>query len=772
MLLRDPAEIPAPVAIALADFCRRADRPSSADEVRQALARLSPDEDRAVLALCRGEPPARPLSPHAVIDVARGLPAAEAARREEAGAYEGIALEAAEEAASVRAAAPTFAQQVEAAAEEQARPFAATDDEQRARLRDAVARARGDLEKAADELGLEDAAALRRLAGKLGVLEELAAAAPAPRKEAEGAREKAPKKKKKDLLAAGPIRRTKAEAEALRAAREAAPEPEEEAAPAPRPGRTPAAPQFGRFVTGQAVRRPWAELEGAAGKDVLEGLVAELRGNRRQLVDRLGTLYARADGRPVAEGDLDRLLARHGLATWFGQVEGENLKILLRQSRGFLPPVARALGLEPRELSSLLRRHHLEDDVRELKERTREEARAERPLPERILLAAEKEEQLRDASVLDELDSRNLDELRPAIEAVAGEGASQEPTVVVELARRRLEIEPRVWRKALRRYRLAHLAAEILGVPPPEEPKASRTSGAPVEREAPARSNLPVRQRFGAPRREVQITRVGGAGGGEPPARRFASRPAPGGERPQRRFGEGGGRPFPQRPAEGGERPQRRFGEGGGRPFPPRPAEGGERPPRRFGEGGGRPFPQRPAEGGERPQRRFGQGGGRPFPPRPAEGGERPPRRFGEGGGRPFPPRPAEGGERPPRRFGQGGGRPFPPRPAEGGERPQRRFGAPGADRPPRRFGAQAPAGEGGARPSRRAEGSERPPRRFGGDAPRPPRGPGAENRPPRRFGAAAPRRPEGPGTGSRPPGRAGGPRPPRGGPGGGKRRG
>ncbi len=713
MLLRDPAEIPAPVAIALADFCRRADRPSSAEEVRQALARLSPDEDRTVLGICKGEPPARPLSPHAVIDLVRGLPAAEAARLEETGAYEAIAAEAAAEAGSARPVPAGFAASVaaaqveeeEEAAEAEESPFAPGADQQRARIREAVARAAGDLEKAADELGLEDAAALRKLAGKLGVLEELLAAG----EKAPAAAKKATRKKKAESAAA-PLRRTRAEAEALKAERARREEPEEEAAPAPRPGRTPGVPEFGRYVTGQAARRPFAELEAREGSDVLEGLVSELRGNRRQIVERLGTLYARNDGRPIGEGDLDRLLGKHHLDGWFEKVEAENLKLLLRQHRGFLPGMLRTLQLEPRELQQLLRKHHLEGDVRELKERTREEARADRPLPERIVLAAEKDEQLRDAGVLEELDDRNLAELRPAIEAVAAEGSSTEPTVVVELARRRMEIEPRVWRKALRRYRLAHIAAAILGVPPPEEPRASRTTG-PVEREAAARTNLPVRPRFGEPRREVRVMRIGAAGPAEAPSRPAAPP----------RMGRPGGGDRQQRPfAAGGERPPRRFGAEG-----PRRAESFERPPRRFGEEG----PRRP-EGGARPPRRFGGEG-----PRRAESFERPPRRFGDEG-----PRRPEGGAPPPRRFDAEGPRRF-----EGGARPPRRFG----DEGPRRPGGDA-----------------RPPRRFGDEGPR---RPGGDARPPRRFGDEGPPagRPARPGAPSRP----GAPRRPGGKPGGGKKR-
>lgn len=569
MLLRDPADVPAPVAIALADFCRRADRPAPAEEVRQALARLSPDEDAAVLRLCAAEPQAKPLSPHAVVDVIRGLPAREAARREAEDGYAAIARAAAEAARdaaareSDEAAAPAVGSGAAQAGEAE-NPFAPGEETQRARIRAAVEAAAGDLEKAADALGLEDAAALRRLAGKLGVLAEILAAAGGARGGPDVGRRT---RKAKAPAPPGPIRRPRAEVEALRARREAAPRVEaEEAPPAPRPGRRPAAPQFGRYVSGPPVRRPFAELEAPSGRAIVEDLVTELRANRRQIVERLDALWARPDGRPIGDADFDRLLTRHGLAAWWARVERENLRVLLRQHRGFLPAVRRTLRLDARELQQLLRRYGLEADVAELKERTREDARTERPLADRIAFVADKEEILRDAGVLEELDERNLAALRPAIEAAAAGGASTEPTVVVELARRALGIEPRIWRKAVRRYRLAHLAAGLLGVPPPEEPPGRRAA-AGGERAPPARTNLPVRGRATGPRREVPVTRMGS--GGRPPA--------------GARFGAGAGHPTRPPDRGAGARPLRHAAN---RPPRQAPGRGPGRPPR--------PAPRRP----------------------------------------------------------------------------------------------------------------------------------------------------------------------------------
>lgn len=602
MLLRSPEDVPALVAIALSDFCRRADRPADAEEVRLALARLSPDEDAAVLRLSEGEPPATPLSPHAVIDLLRGLPAAEAARREAEGAYESIALQAREEAAQraePQAAGADMPAPAEAAPAAE-NPFAPSEESQRARLREAIAGAGGDLEKAADALGLEDGAALRLVARKLGILEEvLAATAPKPAP--------ATRRKKKASPEIGPLRRTRAEVEALRAARAREQVREEEVAPQPRPGRRPAAPIFGRYVAGPAARRDYGELQSPAGKAILEEIVAELRANRSQILERLGASWVRRDGRPIGAGDLERLLRTHDLTDWFARVERENLRILLRQQRGHLPAVRAVLRVEGGELQRMIRRHGLESDLLELRERTREDARVERTLSERIHFAAEREDSLRDAGVLEEVDRHNLRELRAALEQAAGDGVSNDPDVVVELARRQQAIDPRIWRKAVRRYRLPVVAAEILGVPPPEEP----TPPTPEPRRPPPRTSLPMRRKPG-PRREIAVMRIGApaeAPAGRPP------RPHPG-DRPGFRPGDRSG---PRPGGRSGFRPDDRPGDRratrpGERP-PSRP--GSRQGPRRDAPGGGPPGPRRqpPRDGG----------GPRDSRGRPGPGGRRPP---------------------------------------------------------------------------------------------------------------------------------------------------
>jgi hypothetical protein len=88
---RHPLDVPTPVAVALADFCRRAGGTVEPRTVRDALSLLPPAADARVTAFCAEPPPARPLGPFAVIDVLEGaLEPAEAAQRQGAGAYDDV----------------------------------------------------------------------------------------------------------------------------------------------------------------------------------------------------------------------------------------------------------------------------------------------------------------------------------------------------------------------------------------------------------------------------------------------------------------------------------------------------------------------------------------------------------------------------------------------------------------------------------------------------------------------------------------------------------
>jgi hypothetical protein len=85
---RMPDDVPTPIAVAVADFCRRAKMPSSPIEVREALSALSDDEDFRAKSVADEEPPSSPLGPFAAVDLAMGAPAELAATRQACGYYD------------------------------------------------------------------------------------------------------------------------------------------------------------------------------------------------------------------------------------------------------------------------------------------------------------------------------------------------------------------------------------------------------------------------------------------------------------------------------------------------------------------------------------------------------------------------------------------------------------------------------------------------------------------------------------------------------------
>jgi hypothetical protein len=86
---RHPEDVPTPVAVAVADFCRRAKAPASPAVVRDALSLLSDDEDFRVREVTDLDPQHTPLGPFALADIVSfGTDQATASQREQTGYYD------------------------------------------------------------------------------------------------------------------------------------------------------------------------------------------------------------------------------------------------------------------------------------------------------------------------------------------------------------------------------------------------------------------------------------------------------------------------------------------------------------------------------------------------------------------------------------------------------------------------------------------------------------------------------------------------------------
>lgn len=82
-------EVDGEIVDRIARWCAEAGRRPTSDAIRSAIAPLSWDELLAVKALLADPPPARPLGPHALADIARGALPEIAAEREREGRYRG-----------------------------------------------------------------------------------------------------------------------------------------------------------------------------------------------------------------------------------------------------------------------------------------------------------------------------------------------------------------------------------------------------------------------------------------------------------------------------------------------------------------------------------------------------------------------------------------------------------------------------------------------------------------------------------------------------------
>lgn len=348
---RRPEEVPAPVAIALSDYCRRAESPGSADQVREALCLLEIADDARVRELAAGEPLERPLGPLAVIDLLMGTPAKLAAERQRTGYYE-------------------LVRQLLSPLPE---PVPSAPPPARATPRPALPLARVTAPPpGADERPRRS----RKAKAKEASLQERIA----PRRKTRGAKDAPP----------------------------AAPMPPQPASwkkrelPAPR----------GRYSTVSAVKQKTESLKEARSKSFLEGLLAQSE-TRHGVWKALSAHYA-SRGRPIGLHEVEEALEHHGLLSGFAEKEREAVLSQVAQARGGLERAARALGLKSKaELLALAKAVGAKKQVEDLRERFVREALSPEHLPLRLDLAG-KFKYLADLGIARQFDTalaRDLKEL-------------------------------------------------------------------------------------------------------------------------------------------------------------------------------------------------------------------------------------------------------------------------------------------------------------------------------------------------------------------------
>ncbi|NPC71369.1 hypothetical protein HPP05_16580 [Corallococcus exiguus] len=322
---RQPDDVPTPVAVAVSDFCRRAKAPAPAQQVREALALLTEDEDFRVRALTDGEPETSPLGPFAVVDILRGVTPALAAQRQECGYYD-----VAQELALVReektpppapaSTTPVFALPSPASEETDAKT---------GRRKSAKAEAAAVQERIAPKKRTTDDA------------EDADTAASAPAPQAPQEEEEAPRFLKREL---------------------------------PRPR--------GRFTRVEAQRLSFLELTRAEGKETLEAAI-EATEHRYSLLRTLEHRYNGPRGE-MTQVDMENVLRQHGIMETLEARERHNIETAYASQRGATGRVAWALGLSPSELQRLNHALRLEEVVEALRERFRNEVLATGHLTHRL----------------------------------------------------------------------------------------------------------------------------------------------------------------------------------------------------------------------------------------------------------------------------------------------------------------------------------------------------------------------------------------------------
>ncbi len=384
---RAPEDVPTPIAVALSDYCRRAQAPASPKAVRDALSCLADAEDGGLKQLADGEPQAKPLGPFAVVEVLRGLSPEVAASRERAGEYR-----------SIGASLPAFGEALPPAPQPahskteptSSEPAAPTPKRKKPR----------------------DPAAPKKLTKAEKLAERIQ-----PRR-----------RRPEDAVPPPPAPITLRGSAFL----------PKRSLPQPR----------GRFTTIDASRQSLDVLLKLTAKDVVVSVESQC-GTRFGVWSALSTSYVGRKGQPLQLADVEAILERHGLLQALSRREAEGVLSHLTDQRGAVGKAASALGVSRAQFEELVAGLGLERQVKEIRQRFAREALAEGNLSARLELLG-KGKYLVDLDIEDAFFAalrRDLERLtaedRSEVVGVRLERAAKRHGLSVELLRRaasRLEL--------------------------------------------------------------------------------------------------------------------------------------------------------------------------------------------------------------------------------------------------------------------------------------------------------------------------------------------
>ncbi len=274
-------------------------------------------------------------------------------------------------------------------------------------------------------------------------------------------------------------------------------------APAPRAARKagPRAPRPPRPVPGPRIRRARDRVEPStpspaappsidllyqeAGRAVLDRMVRQHGANRTAILAALAAGWSAGGGAP-SSGDLDRLLAHHGLARGFAERERALLLHAFRKHGGVFLRVARELGTAPADLRAAVTRLELSGPVEAVREARRRVLDRKGTLADRARLVDEEEEALKDLGLLPRFEEDLRKRLPEQLRALSVGG--RRPSAA-DLGRS-LSLSRGAVDRLATRFSLPLRAA------PPERPERRETRGGP--RRTPGRGPPAAR----APRRE------------------------------------------------------------------------------------------------------------------------------------------------------------------------------------------------------------------------------------------------------------------------------